>query len=65
MTWIRRIIRGCTDHPGTDVLVAFLLMGGLAGAKGGISGFFGGVIIMAVFIVPIYGALERGKANHD
>lgn len=56
-------LEGYGEHPGTLYLFAFILMGGLAGARGGIWGFLGGAVVMAVFMLPmyIYGCVERSK----
>lgn len=68
MKTFRRIIKGCGnlpdmgEHPGTAWLIIFILMGGMAGAgRGGLIGFFGGCVFIAVFMVPIYliGAHDR------
>lgn len=69
MRVLRQIYRGCTDlphvgeHPGTLWLCMFLLMGGLAGGKGGLAGFLGGTAFMALFMLPIYlyGAYDRAN----
>lgn len=68
---IRQMIRGCGElpyvgeHPGTEVLFIFLLMGALAGAKGGWFGVLGGFLIMALFMVPMYlwGAYDRAQMS--
>lgn len=69
MKVVRQIVRGCRDlphvgpHPGTDILIIFLLMGALAGARGGWWGVLGGASITAVAFVPIYlwGAYSRAN----
>jgi hypothetical protein len=61
-------LEGYGEHPGTLYLFAFILMGGLAGARGGIWGFLGGAAPMALFMVPIYisGCVSRSKlADRD
>jgi len=61
-------LEGYGDHPGTLWLCTFILMGGLAGARGGIWGFLGGAAFMALFMVPIYifGCVSRSKlADRD
>lgn len=67
----KQIIRGCTDlpyvgeHPGVGTLIMFVIMGGFAGAKGGISGVIGGASLMLVFVLPIflYGAYDRANES--
>lgn len=70
MKFFRQIIRGASDlpgvgpHPGNDMLVIMILVCGLAGAeKGGWSGFFGGAVIGAMFILPlwIHGCISRAN----
>lgn len=71
MHMLKQIIRGCTDlpyvgnHPGVGPLVLFVIMGGLAGAKGGIFGAIGGVTLMIVFMLPLflYGAYDRANES--
>jgi hypothetical protein len=72
---IRRTIKGmgyldsCGDHPGTALLIAFLLMGGLAGLNksNDIRGFVSGAGFMGAFVVPLYlsGSYERGKIEDE
>lgn len=67
MKVIRHIIRGCGvlphvgEHPGTVMIVIFILLGALAGNKGGWQGCVGGAAIMAAVFVPmyLYGAYMR------
>jgi hypothetical protein len=62
MNTIKRIWRGLQwseeygDHPGTLIMVAFLLLGAVAGG-------WRGVIVFAVLYGPLYlyGAYSRGK----
>lgn len=69
MNWLRQVIRGCGtlphvgEHPGTGMLLIFILMGAAAGANGGLRGCIGGAAFMALFMVPIYlwGAFERAQ----
>lgn len=69
MKWIHQTIRGCGtlphvgSHPGTDMLIIFILMGALAGIRGGWRGAIGGAAFMAVFIVPMYLCGAYGRAN--
>jgi len=59
---IRRTIKGmgyldsCGDHPGTLLLIVFLLMG-----------FVKGAAIMGVFFAPLYlsGCYDRGKIEDE
>ena len=69
-----QIIRGCGtlphvgEHPGTAFLFGFILMGGLAGAKkGGLWGFIGGSIFMAVpmGLLYAYGAYDRANRSDE
>lgn len=69
MKFIRRIIKGCGklpymgSHPGTAYLIMFVLMGGLAGSKGGHLGVLSGAGFMLLFFGPLYlyGAYSRAK----
>lgn len=57
-------LEGYGDHPGTDLLLVFILMSGLAGAqRGGLVGFLGGAAIMALVMVPIWciGCVGRAR----
>lgn len=57
-------LEGYGNHPGTDMVVMMILVCGLAGAqRGSWSGFFGGLVIGAVFILPFYimGCVDRSK----
>lgn len=68
---IRQAIRGCTDlpyvgpHPGCDIMIMFIIMGAIAGAKGGISGVIGGSCIVAIGVLPffLYGAYDRANLS--
>jgi len=71
---IRRIIKemgyldSCGYHPGTGILIAFLLMGGIAGAKNNNPwSFVTGAGIMGLLISPMYliGCYERGKIEDE
>jgi hypothetical protein len=72
---IRRTIKGmgyldsCGDHPGTALLIAFLLMGGLAGLNksNDIRGFASGAGLMGILVAPLYlsGCYERGKIEDE
>ena len=54
---------GMGEHPGTVILIGFILMGGIAGLKGGILGFVIGSLVMAVFMLPIWiiGCRDRAR----
>lgn len=60
MKVIQRLIRGARysekygHHPGTEIMIAFLAMGAVAGAKGGVYSAIGGFLIMAIFAVPMW-----------
>lgn len=73
---IKRVVvqtaRGCMtlphvgEHPGSLLMVMFLLMAGLAGVKnGGTVGFIGGACIMALGMGPfyLYGAYSRAELS--
>jgi hypothetical protein len=69
---LRQIIRGCGyvdgygSHPGTGILIALVVMGGIAGAQGaGWRGFLFGACMMLLIFGPIYlfGAYDRGRPN--
>jgi hypothetical protein len=71
---IRRTFKGmcyldsCGYHPGTGVLICFILMGGIAGARNNdVWGFVKGAGIMGGFIAPIYlmGCYDRGKIEEE
>ena len=59
---IRRTIKGmgyldsCGDHPGTALLIAFILMGGIAGLNqsNDMIGFAKGAGFMSILIGPLY-----------
>lgn len=70
MKLLKHCIRGCRDlegygpHPGTDMLLIIILIGGLAGVdKGGINGFIGGSLFALVMTLPLYlhGAYTRSR----
>jgi hypothetical protein len=70
MKIIRHIIRGAGylegygHHPGTSTILLFIFIGGLAGAqRGSWAGFFGGMILSAMFYLPLYiwGCIDRSK----
>lgn len=69
--FFRHLVRGCGtlphcgEHPGTMWLVTFVLMGAMAGAKGGLVGVFGGAgTMLAVFgSVYLVGAYDRSKTD--
>lgn len=73
MKTLRHIIRGCGtlphvgEHPGTLLIVAFLLMGALTGAKGGWQGALFGTGVMAIVFVPmyLYGAYSRSVDSEE
>ena len=59
----------CGDHPGTALLIAFLLMGGIAATNKSnyILSFATGAGFMGVFIAPLYlvGCYDRGKIEDE
>jgi len=65
------IIRGCGtlphcgEHPGTIFLYGLVLMGAIAGAKGGWFGALCGAVVMLIFSGSfyLYGAYERSKTE--
>ena len=72
MNIIRHIIRGAGylegygHHPGTGIMLLFIFIGGLAGVqRGDWAGFFGGMILSAIFYLPLYcwGCIDRSKAS--
>jgi prepilin signal peptidase PulO-like enzyme (type II secretory pathway) len=73
MKAIRHIIRGCGtlphvgEHPGTVLIVAFIVIGAMAGAKGGWQGALFGAGVMAVVFVPmyLYGAYSRSVESEQ
>jgi prepilin signal peptidase PulO-like enzyme (type II secretory pathway) len=73
MKTLRHIIRGCGtlphvgEHPGTLLIVAFLLIGALAGSKGGWQGALLGAGVMAAVFVPmyLYGAYSRSVESEQ
>lgn len=57
-------LEGYGEHPGTFLLVAFIVMGGLAGcSRGGLLGFLGGAAAMALLIGPLWiiGCVGRAR----
>lgn len=71
---IRHIVRGfgylphCGRHPGLEVLLFFVLMGGVAGAtNGGWEGFLVGGSVMAAVMGPLaaIGAYERSVLDEE
>ena len=71
MKALRQMLRGCDDlphvgsHPGTGLLLVFLVMGAFAGRHAGIFGILGGVAIMGIVFVPVYlyGAYDRANLS--
>lgn len=70
MRWIRQAIRGAGylegygHHPGWSTLGIFIVVAGLAGIdKGGLRGFFGGMFIAAICILPMFIAGCISRAN--
>ena len=71
MKWLHHTVRGCGyvdgygDHPGTIVLLAFVLMGAAAGAQAGWRGAVFGAVAMLVVFGPMYlwGAYERSRES--
>lgn len=70
MNIIGHAIRGCRDlegygpHPGTKILLIYMICAGFAGTdKGGINGFVGGILIALVCLGPFYliGAVSRSR----
>jgi len=69
MKFIKRLIRGARysekygHHPGTEMLVAILVCGAIAGLRHGIWGALAGFFLAAVFAVPLWliGCWERGE----
>ena len=67
----RQTIRGCGnlphvgEHPGTEMLILFIIMGALAGAKGGLTGAIVGALFMGLFLIPVYlyGAYDRANLS--
>lgn len=72
---IRRTIKGmgyldsCGDHPGTALLIAFLLMGGIAGLNqsNDMIGFAKGAGFMSILIGPLYlnGCHDRAVIDEE
>ncbi len=72
MNFLRHIIRGCGnlpecgEHPGTSVLLIFLLLGFITGLqRGSFLGGLAGLGISALFYVPLYlyGAYNRSVCD--
>jgi hypothetical protein len=70
MNIFRHIIRGAGylegygHHPGTGVVLAFGLLGGLAGVDAnGLVGFISGFTVVLLFLAPMYcyGCIERSR----
>ena len=58
-------LEGYGDHPGTDFLIVFVLMGGIAGIqRGGIWGFIGGCLVMLLGMGPLWiaGCVSRVRS---
>ena len=58
-------LEGFGHHPGIELLAMVLFLCGLAGVgKGGMTGFFGGIGIGAIFVLPLFivGCIERANA---
>jgi hypothetical protein len=65
MAALRYIIAGCGSHPGTGVLVFFVLMGVISGLQRGDweAGLIGGGVMLAFFgPIYLYGAYDRAKS---
>lgn len=67
---IKQVLRGCGtlphvgEHPGTEYLIVFIVLGALTGAEeAGWLGAVGGAAFMVAFFVPIYlvGAYDRAN----
>ena len=70
MRWLKQAVRGAGylegygHHPGWAILIAITLAGGVAGIdKGGLVGFFGGMLFAAVFTLPLFIVGCIGRAN--
>lgn len=69
MKVIHQTIRGCGNlpyvgkHPGTGILFIFLVMGAIAGERGGFLGTIVGAAFMGIFIVPMYLCAAYSRAN--
>lgn len=71
MTRFRMMLMGCRtmphvgEHPGTEVLLALIVLGGVAGSNGGWVGVVGGAVLMALVMGPLYlaGAYSRAKIS--
>lgn len=72
--FVTHIWRGCGylpgvgDHPGTGMVIMFILLSAAACATsrpGGLFGFFVGLIAMSALMLPIYfyGAYDRSKIS--
>lgn len=72
---IRRTIKGmgyldsCGDHPGTALLIAFILMGGIAGLNqsNDMIGFAKGAGFMSILVGPLYlnGCHDRAVIDEE
>ena len=72
MRWLKQVMRGCGtlphvgSHPGFEGAVGMLVVGGVFGAEdGGWRGVLGGVLLAAIFVVPLYliGAYDRANES--
>jgi threonine/homoserine efflux transporter RhtA len=70
---IKQIKRGCGtlpyygEHPGTMVCILLILVGAVAGAQDGLKPALVGMLITAVFVLPMYfmGAYYRAKDSDE
>ena len=69
MKLIKDIIQGAKDlpgfgpHPGTGIMIALVIAGGLAGLERGLGGFLFGAAFMSLWIVPMWMAGCVGRAR--
>ena len=57
-------LEGYGDHPGTGMLIVFILMGGITGMqRGGLWGFLDGCLIMVLCFGPLWIAGCIGRAR--
>lgn len=71
MNAVRQIIRGCGylphvgEHPGTGMIVLFVIMGAVAGLHAGWRGALGGALLMGAVFGPmyLYGAWDRANIS--
>lgn len=70
MKFIRQVYRGAGylegygHHPGWSTFLMFIFIAGLAGIdKGGIRGFFGGMFVALIFMLPLFisGCISRAN----